>query len=212
LEVGTFKEVAVDLAAVFKIFLVAWVNKLGKCKVIQTLSTRVVIPMVLHLGRSFLWGITNPYLGISLKILISTKSIAGRPFLTGIINLGCVRGINFHRIPCLLQCRFLPPEERVKGTVLSPEVTTLSRLALQIIREEVSPVPEEKETGLAINGQAINNQERHMVMGRCKITHIDLGTLVFLRIYMAFKILITNLISLLTIPAVNPEAHQMMAE
>jgi hypothetical protein len=51
-----------------------------------------------------------------------------------------------------------------------------------------------------------------MVMGRCKITHIDLGTLVFLRIYMAFKILITNLISLLTIPAVNPEAHQMMAE
>ena len=71
---------------------------------------------------------------------------------------------------------------------------------------------------MAINGQAINNQECHMVMGRCKITHIDLGTLVFLRIYMAFKILITNLISLLrtplllTTPAVNPEAHQTMVE
>tara|TARA_R110002072_G_scaffold125912_1_gene262288 strand:+ start:250 stop:687 length:438 start_codon:yes stop_codon:yes gene_type:complete len=140
--------------------------------------------------------------------------------IVGIRNLP----VDFHsllqcrRIPCLPQCRFLLPEERVKGTRLSPEVTILSRLALRIIREKDFLVPEEKETGLAINSQAISNREHLSVMDVCKITHIDLGTLAFLRIYMIFKILIISLISLLCIlqplmiPMVNPEAHRTMAE
>lgn len=140
----------------------------------------------------------DPHNNRILQSLIHTVMAA--LLIVGIRNLR----VDFRNLPVdfhsLLQCRFLLPEERVKGTGLSPEVTILSRLALRIIREKDFLVPEEKGTGLAINGQAISNREHLSVMDGCKITHMDLETLVFLRTYMAFKILITSLTDLLRTP------------
>ena len=113
----------------------------------------------------------------------------------------------------LLQCRFLLPEERVKGIGLSPEVTILSRLALRIIREKDSPV----RVGKAID-LVIISQERLLVTDKFKICRIGLEAQGFLKIFTDFKILIILLINLLRTPlilmtpAVNPEAHQTMVE
>lgn len=118
--------------------------------------------------------------------------------------------VDFHS---LLQCRFLLPEERVKGTGLNPEVIILSRLALRIIREKDSPV----RVGKAID-LVISSQERLLVTDKFKICRIGLEAQGFLKIFTDFKILIILLINLLRTPlilmtpAVNPEAHQTMVE